>query len=158
MQNIKCPIYISVQKEDFDLTVEQAKLQAMATNVGAVVSFCGLCRDENGRLSALELEHYPGMAEKQIERIAKEAATRFSVKAIRVIHRFGLIKPNEHIVLVMTASSHRNAAFQAADFLMDYMKTDAAFWKREYLVDGTVGEWVEAKDSDTHSQERWQIL
>lgn len=156
MQDMNCPIYVAVQKEDFDLALEQAKLQAMATNIGAVVSFCGLCRDEDGQLSALELEHYPGMAEKQIERIAKEAATRFSVKAIRVIHRFGVIKPNENIVLVMTASSHRNAAFQAADFLMDYMKTDAAFWKREHLADGTIGQWVEAKDSDTHSQERWQ--
>ncbi len=153
--NISCPIYVSVQSADFDISSEHAKLQSMAGNIGAVVSFCGLCRDEDGRLSALELEHYAGMAEKQIERIAKEAANKFSLKAIRIIHRHGLIKPNENIVLVMTASSHREAAFQAADYLMDYMKTDAAFWKREHLADGTLGEWVEARVSDDQSKTRW---
>ena len=111
--------------------------------------------DEEGRLSALELEHYAGMAEKQIGRIAEQAAAKFSVKAIRIIHRYGLIKPNENIVLVMTASPHREAAFQAANYLMDYMKTDAAFWKREHLKNGELGQWVEARSSDDQSKNRW---
>nr|WP_312869930.1 molybdenum cofactor biosynthesis protein MoaE [Jiella pacifica] len=126
--------------------------------VGALVTFTGYCRDEGGRLKALELEHYPGMAERQIAKIAREAATRWPILGCAAIHRYGLIAPGEEIVLVACSSAHRGAAFEAASFLMDFMKTSAPFWKREHLVDGTMGGWVEAKDTDDAAADRWHRL
>ena len=126
--------------------------------VGALVTFTGYCRDEGGRLRALELEHYPGMAEKQMEKIAAEAAARWPILGLAAIHRYGLIAPGEEIVLVACTSAHRGAAFEAASFLMDYMKTSAPFWKREHLVDGTTGGWVEAKVTDEAAADRWHRL
>ncbi len=146
---------IRIQREDFDLGAEVAALARGNANIGAVVSFTGLCRDESGRLAALELEHYPGMAEAEIARVAAEAAARWPLSGLVAIHRFGLIRPGEQIVLVIAASSHRREAFEAADFLMDYLKTRAPFWKREHLADGTLGDWVEAKEVDDKAAERW---
>lgn len=146
---------VRIQREDFDLGAEVAALGRDNANIGAVVSFTGLCRDESGRLAALELEHYPGMAEAEIARVAAEAAARWPLSGLVAIHRFGLIRPGEQIVLVIAASSHRREAFEAADFLMDYLKTRAPFWKREHLADGTLGGWVEAKDDDDKAAERW---
>lgn len=147
---------ISVQAEDFDVSAEMARLTAQSSNVGALVSFTGLCRDEDGQLSALELEHYPGMAEEKLSEIAGQAALRWPLDGLTVIHRFGKIKPGENIVLVIAASSHRRAAFEAADFLMDFLKTDAPFWKKEHLIDGRSGTWVVAKQGDETDKERWQ--
>lgn len=149
-------IHISIQQDDFDIAVEQQKLCDQNKNIGAVVAFTGLCRDERGRLNALELEHYPGMAQAQIERMALNALKRFELDAIRIIHRFGLIRPGENIVLVLTASRHRKAAFDAASFLMDYMKTNAPFWKKEHLNDGAEGDWVLSKNRDEKAQKRWE--
>jgi molybdopterin synthase catalytic subunit len=146
---------VRIQREDFDLGAEVAALARGDANIGAVVSFTGLCRDESGRLAALELEHYPGMAEAEIARVAAEAAARWPLSGLLAIHRFGLIRPGEQIVLVIAASSHRREAFAAADFLMDYLKTRAPFWKREHLADGTLGGWVEAKEDDDKAAERW---
>lgn len=147
---------VRIQREDFDIGAEMAALTAGNTNIGAVVSFAGLCRDESGRLAALELEHYPGMAEAEIARVAAEAAERWPLSGLVAIHRFGLIRPGEQIVLVIAASSHRREAFEAADFLMDYLKTRAPFWKREHLADGTLGGWVEAKADDDDAAQRWE--
>ena len=147
---------IRIQAEGFDTAAETAALTAGRPDIGAVVAFTGFCRDEGGRLSALELEHYPGMAEAEIARIAAEAETRWPLLGLTVIHRFGQIRPGEEIVLVLAASTHRRAAFEAAEFLMDYLKTRAPFWKREHLRDGTMGPWVEAKDADDEALERWR--
>lgn len=149
-------IRIRIQSERFDLASETAALTEGRAGVGAVVSFTGLCRDEGGRLSALELEHYPGMAEAEIGRIAAQAQERWPLMGLTIIHRFGLIRPGEDIVLVLTASAHREAAFEAASFLMDYLKTHAPFWKREHLKDGTFGEWIAAKAQDDAAAARWQ--
>ena len=146
---------VRVQAEDFDVASEIAALTANQPDIGAVVTFSGLCRDENGQLSALELEHYPGMAEGEIGRIAGEAAARWPLQGLTVIHRYGRIPAGENIVLVAAASPHRQAAFEAASFLMDYLKTKAPFWKREHLADGTVGGWVEATAADDAAAERW---
>lgn len=146
---------IRIQREDFDLTTEIAALSADRRDIGAVVSFTGLCRDEGGTLAALELEHYPGMAEAEIARVAAEATARWPLMGLLAIHRYGLVKPGEQIVLVIATSAHRRAAFEAADFMMDYLKTRAPFWKREHLSDGTIGGWVEAKASDDEAVERW---
>lgn len=147
---------VRIQSEDFDIGAEMAALTSDNTNIGAVVSFAGLCRDESGRLAALELEHYPGMAEAEIARVAAEAAERWPLSGLVAIHRYGLIRPGEQIVLVIAASSHRREAFEAADFLMDYLKTRAPFWKREHLADGTLGGWVEAKADDDDAAQRWE--
>lgn len=147
---------VRIQREDFDVAAEIAALTARRHDIGAVVSFTGLCRDESGRLAALELEHYPGMAEAEIARVAQEAAGRWPLFGLVAIHRFGLIRPGEQIVLVVATSSHRRAAFEAADFLMDYLKTRAPFWKREHLADGTLGSWVEAKADDDDAARRWE--
>ncbi|MDP8917742.1 MAG: molybdenum cofactor biosynthesis protein MoaE [Pseudomonadota bacterium] len=146
---------IRIQAQSFDAAAETAALTRGRADVGAVVAFTGLCRDEGGKLTALELEHYPGMAEAEIARIVAQAEDRWPLLGLTVVHRFGLIRPGEEIVLVLTASSHRRAAFEAAEFLMDYLKTRAPFWKREHLKDGTVGGWVEAKDVDDRAAERW---
>jgi molybdopterin synthase catalytic subunit len=147
---------VSVQAEDFDAAAEAAALTRGRTDVGAVVSFVGLCRDEGGRLAALEIEHYPGMAEAEIARVADEARRRWPLMGLRVIHRFGEIRPGGQIVMVATASAHRGAAFAAAEFLMDYLKTRAPFWKRARRADGTVEGWVEAKEADEASAARWE--
>src|ERR687897_1832766 len=139
---------VRIQAEDFDVAAEIAKMTRGRADVGAVVTFSGLCRDEEGRLAALELEHYPGMAEAEISRIAEEALRRWPLSGITAIHRFGKIAPGENIVLVVAASTHRQAAFEAASFLMDYLKSRAPFWKKEHRSDGSVGDWVAAKDSD----------
>jgi len=146
---------IRIQSQGFDAAGETAALAAGRPDIGAVVAFTGFCRDEGGRLAALELEHYPGMAEAEIARIAAEAETRWPLMGLTVIHRFGRIRPGEEIVLVLAASAHRRAAFEAAEFLMDYLKTRAPFWKREHLCDGTIGAWVEAKGVDDEAMRRW---
>jgi len=147
---------IHVQRENFDIADEIAAIAAGRTDIGAVVTFAGVCRDENGRLATLELEHYAGMAEAEIARVAGEAGGRWPLQGLTVIHRFGPIAPGENIVLVVTASAHRGAAFAAAEFLMDYLKTRAPFWKREHLADGSRGEWVEAAARDDDAAERWR--
>ena len=151
-----CAIRIVVQAEPFDTAAEIATIRNAGANVGAVVSFSGICRDESGRLAALELEHYPGMAEAEIERIAYEAVQRWSVDALTVIHRHGKIVPGDDIVLVLAASSHRQAAFDAASFLMDFLKTRAPFWKKEHLANGSAGDWVDAREADDAARERWK--
>jgi molybdopterin synthase catalytic subunit len=147
---------IHVQREDFDVSDEIAAITAGRTDMGAVVTFTGVCRDEDGRLAALELEHYAGMAEAEIARVAGEAGARWPLQGATVIHRYGRITPGENIVLVVTASTHRRAAFEAAEFLMDYLKTRAPFWKREHLADGGSGGWVEAATQDDDAVERWR--
>jgi molybdopterin synthase catalytic subunit len=149
-------VTIRIQAEPFDAPAETAALTGGRTDIGAVVAFTGLCRDEGGQLSALELEHYPGMAEAELSRIADEAEHRWPVLGLTIIHRFGRIVPGEEIVLVLAASAHRSAAFAAAEFLMDYLKTNAPFWKREHLKDGSAGSWVEAKGADDEAAQRWR--
>lgn len=146
---------IRVQRETFDAAAETARLTHGRTDIGAVVGFTGLCRDEGGRLAALELEHYPGMAEEQIGRIAAQAAARWPLCGLLVIHRHGVIAAGEPIVLVAATSTHRQAAFEAASFIMDFLKTRAPFWKREHPADGTPGEWVEASAADDEAGARW---
>ena len=146
---------VKIQSEDFDLSHEVAKLTEARADIGAVVTFSGLCRDEGGTLSALELEHYPGMAEAEIMRIAREAVSRWKLKGLTAIHRYGKIAPGENIVLVIAASPHRQDAFDGANFLMDYLKTNAPFWKKEHLLDGSEGNWVDAKDIDDQALEKW---
>ncbi|MEX0344697.1 MAG: molybdenum cofactor biosynthesis protein MoaE [Rhizobiaceae bacterium] len=146
---------VRVQRADFDASAEVARLTSNRNDVGAVVTFTGLCRDEAGRLSALELEHYPGMAEKQITTIAADATARWPLTGMTVIHRFGRIAAGGNIVFVAAASSHRQAAFEAASFMMDFLKTKAPFWKKEHLADGTTAGWVEANDKDDKSLKKW---
>ena len=146
---------IRVQPDDFDLSVETARLTDGRTDIGAVVAFAGLCRDEGGSLSALELEHYPGMAEAEIARIAEQAIDRWPLQGLRIIHRYGTIRPGQNIVLVVAASAHRHAAFEAASFMMDFLKTRAPFWKQEHDADGKPQGWVEAKSEDDAAQSRW---
>ena len=150
------PITVRVQAEDFDTNAEIEGVKRAANDVGAVVSFTGVCRSENGRLSALELEHYAGMAEGEIARIAEEAATRWPLAAVTVIHRYGKIAAGDNIVLVVVASEHRHAAFEAAGYLMDYMKSRAPFWKKEHLASGRTGDWVESRQADEDAGERWR--
>ncbi len=146
---------VRIQREDFDLNAEVEALTRDRTDIGAIVTFAGLCRDEGGKLAALELEHYPGMAEAEIGRVAAEAVERWPLNGLVAIHRYGLIRPGGQIVLVVAASRHRRAAFEAAEFLMDYLKTRAPFWKREHLSDGTIGGWVEARADDDTAAARW---
>lgn len=147
---------VSVQAADFDAGAEIAALTAARTDVGAVVTFSGLCRDDGGTLEALEIEHYPGMAEAEIARVCAEAETRWPLLGCRVIHRHGAIAPGGNIVLVVTASAHRAAAFAAADFLMDYLKGDAPFWKRNRRRGTAGGDWVAPRDADDAARERWR--
>nr|WP_281374801.1 molybdenum cofactor biosynthesis protein MoaE [Aureimonas mangrovi] len=137
-----------------------AETEAMGADgkAGAVVAFAGHCRDEDGRLSALEIEHYPGMAEREIEAVCQQAAERWELMRVRAVHRFGMIAPGEEIVFVACASRHRQAAFDGASFIMDFMKTRAPFWKREHLEDGTTGSWVSARDTDEAAADRWHRL
>ena len=146
---------IRVQRESFDLSEESRRLTVGRTDVGAVVAFTGYCRDEGETLAALELEHYPGMAEEEISRIAGDAEKRWALLGLTIIHRHGRVLPGEPIVLVLAASEHRQAAFEAASYLMDYLKTRAPFWKKEHLSDGSEGDWVAAKEGDDAAQVRW---
>ena len=146
---------IRVQQEDFDIGTEMARLREGRTDIGAIVTFTGTVRDTAGGepISQMTLEHYPGMTEKELERIELEAHARWPLRASLIIHRYGPLKPGENIVLVITASAHRHAAFEAAEFLMDYLKTNAPFWKKE---DGAGGEgWVDARESDDAALTRW---
>ncbi|MBD8649976.1 molybdenum cofactor biosynthesis protein MoaE [Rhizobium sp. CFBP 13726] len=147
---------IRVQTDDFDLQSEIDLLTAGRMDIGAVVSFSGLCRDEQGALSALELEHYPGMAEAEMNRIALLAIDRFSLLGLTAIHRHGKISPGANIVLVIAAASHRQAAFDGANFMMDFLKTSAPFWKKEHAADGSPRSWVDAKDADDTARDRWR--
>jgi molybdopterin synthase catalytic subunit len=147
---------IRLQREDFDAAAEAARLTRGRSDIGALVTFTGICRNhEDGHdVSAMTLEHYPGMAEEEIARHVGEAKARWPLMGVTVIHRYGRMQPGDNIVLVVTASAHRQAAFEAASFLMDYLKTRAPFWKLEERPDGT--SWVEAKASDDSAAERWQ--
>jgi molybdopterin synthase catalytic subunit len=146
---------IRIQQADFDVAREIADLSRGRIDIGAVVSFSGICRgSEQGEpIAALTLEHYPGMAEAEIRRHADEALARWPLQGVTIIHRFGRIVPGENIVLVVTASAHRQAAFEAAEFLMDYLKTSAPFWKRKESARGT--NWIEARDHDDAAAARW---
>src|SRR5689334_15505748 len=146
---------IRLQHEPFDSAVEVAKLTGGRTDIGAVVTFTGVCRgDENGRpIAALTLEHYPGMAEQEIVRHVEEAQKRWPLLGVTVIHRHGRLIPGEDIVLVIATSSHRQAAFAAAEFLMDYLKTRAPFWKQVEQAGNKT--WVEARDADDAAAARW---
>src|SRR5437016_2879957 len=150
------PVTIRLQREPIDAAAERAKLTHGRTDIGAVVAFTGICRrDEAGEpIAALTLEHYPAMAEAEIARHVEVAERRWSLLGVTVIHRHGRIVPGEDIVLVLTASSHRHDAFAAAEFLMDYLKTRAPFWKQVEKADGTT--WVEARSSDDTAAARWQ--
>ena len=148
-------VTIRIQNADFDTGGEISALTKGRTDIGAVVSFSGICRgSEAGEpIAALTLEHYPGMAEAEIARHAETAMSRWPLTGLTVIHRVGRIEPGENIVLVLTASQHRQAAFQAAEFLMDYLKANAPFWKREESAAGT--SWVDARDHDDEAAARW---
>ncbi|MDO9434552.1 molybdopterin synthase catalytic subunit MoaE [Hydrogenophaga sp.] len=148
---------VSIQTKDFDLSEEVARLRAQDTRVGAVCSFIGTVRDRNDGLSVstMELEHYPGMTEKSIEAMIDEAFRRFDLYAARVIHRVGLLQPLDQIVLVAVTSAHRGQSFQACEFLMDYLKTQAPFWKKELTPEGA--RWVDARVSDDTALARWGI-
>ncbi len=143
---------IRVQPDDFDPGLEIAQLGA---NAGAVVSFVGLVRAGNSgdMLISMTLEHFPGMTERELERIANEVRVRWDLLGITIVHRYGELKPGERIVLVVTAASHRRAAFEAAEHLMDYLKTKAPFWKRELRQSGAY--WIEARSSDDDAAARW---
>ena len=147
---------IRVQEAPFDAGTEQQALLAGRTDIGAVVSFTGLVRDFNERpeVTALTLEHYPGMTESALEAIVEEAQGRWPLDAVRVIHRVGRLTPGDPIVLVVVASAHRRAAFEACDFIMDYLKTRAPFWKKEHASDGDY--WVSERHSDHADAHRWE--
>jgi molybdopterin synthase catalytic subunit len=149
------PVTIRIQQADFDVAQEIAALTKHRTDVGAVVTFSGICRGGEGgdAIAALTLEHYPGMAEAEIARHAGQATSRWPLTGLTIIHRVGRIKPGENIVLVVTSSAHRQAAFEAAEFLMDYLKAHAPFWKREEGATGA--NWVDARDHDDAAAERW---
>ena len=149
-------IQIRVQSADFDLAAEVELVKRGGAGAGAIVTFIGICRDEGGRLAALELEYYPGMAEEEIGRIAREAAGRWPLAAITIVHRYGVIQPGENIVLVVTASAHRAAAIEAAGFLMDFLKTDAPFWKKEHPAAVANGTWVAARQEDDAAAGKWR--
>ena len=148
---------VSIQSMDFDLSTEVAALRAADPGVGAVCGFIGTVRDRNDgqTVSTMELEHYPGMTEKAIEAMIDEAFKRFDILDARVIHRVGLLQPLDQIVLVVVSSAHRGQSFQACEFLMDYLKTQAPFWKKEQTPDGA--RWVDARVSDDAALARWGI-
>lgn len=147
---------VRIQAEAFDTGAELERLTGGRTDIGAAVSFTGLCRvdGETGTISAMELEHFPGMAEAELERLEAEAHTRWPLLGSLIVHRFGRLVPGDPIVLVITLSAHRQAAFEAANFLMDYLKTSAPFWKKEESAGQA--QWVEAKSTDDEARERWR--
>ena len=144
---------VRVQSEAFDMGAEVAAFTNAVSNSGAVVTFSGLVRDEGGTLTAMEIEHYPGMTEKALAAIRDEALARWSLEDALVIHRFGALQPGEQIMMVATAARHRADAFASAEFLMDYLKSRAPFWKKEFGSDGS--DWVTAKDADETALNRW---
>ena len=148
---------VAIQLEDFDLSAEIAALRESDKRVGAVCSFVGTVRDRNegDQVATLELEHYPGMTEKAIEAMIDAAMTRFDIFAARVIHRVGLLQPLDQIVMVVVTSAHRGESFQACEFLMDYLKTQAPFWKKEQTSGGA--RWVDARVSDDAALARWGL-
>lgn len=148
---------VRIQTEDFDLSTEVAQLRAQDRRVGAVCSFVGTVRDRNDGqdVSTLELEHYPGMTEKSIEAMIDQAFERFDLYGARVIHRVGLLHPLDQIVFVAVTSAHRGESFKACEFLMDYLKTQAPFWKKEQTPEGA--RWVDARVSDDAALARWGI-
>jgi len=148
---------VSIQTQDFDLSAEVARLRASQKGVGAVCTFVGTVRDRNDgqSISTMELEHYPGMTEKSIEAMIDEAFKRFNIFGARVIHRVGLLQPLDQIVLVAVTSAHRGESFQACEFLMDYLKTQAPFWKKEQTPEGA--RWVDARVSDDAALAKWGI-
>ena len=147
---------VSVQAEPFDVAQEMAALTEGNRDIGAVVSFTGLVREmtDAGAITDMTLEHYPGMTERALEEIVAQAQGRWPLQAVRLIHRHGPMAPGEGIVLVLTASRHRKAAFEAAEFLMDYLKTKAPFWKKEQGATGDA-QWVDARDIDDQAAARW---
>ena len=145
---------IRVQQEDFDIGAEVAKLTAGRTDIGAIVTFTGTVRDHDGAVEEMTLEHYPGMTERELSRIEAEAQARWPLQASLIVHRTGSLKPGDNIVLVVTASEHRDAAFDAAKFLMDYLKTSAPLWKRESGRDGA--RWIAAEAKDDSAAARWK--
>ena len=148
---------VTIQTADFDLAAEVAALRAGDAGVGAVATFIGTVRDRNDGsvVSDMELEHYPGMTERAIEAMIDEAHQRFDIRAARVVHRVGLLRPGDQIVLVVVSSAHRGPAFEACEFLMDYLKTQAPFWKKETTPDGA--RWVDARVADDAALARWGI-
>jgi molybdopterin synthase catalytic subunit len=148
---------VSIQTEDFDLSTEVARLRLQDKRVGAVCSFIGTVRDRNEgqSVSTMELEHYPGMTEKALAAIEAEARRRWPLQACLIVHRYGRLAPGEQIMMVATASAHRQAAFAAAEFLMDYLKSRAPFWKKETSQSGA--RWVEARATDDVAAERWRL-
>jgi molybdopterin synthase catalytic subunit len=144
-------ITVRVQGDPFEMAAEVARLH-MLSAIGAIVTFTGVCRNEGGRLTALELEHYPGMTEAEITRIANEAAERWPLLGLTIVHRVGKIAVGDDIVLVAAAASHREAAFAAAGYVMDFLKTQAPFWKKEHPG----GEWVSHRYSDEEAAKRWK--
>lgn len=144
---------VRVQQEDFDLGAELDALRSGRTDIGALVSFTGLVRDDTGDLTTLELEHYPGMTQKALAEIETQAHQRWDLSATLIVHRYGALAPGEQIMMVAAASAHRKEAFEAADFLMDFLKSRAPFWKKETGVDGA--QWVDAKEDDEASLSRW---
>ena len=153
------PPRVSIQTADFDLSAEIAALRSGDGGVGAVVSFIGTVRDRHGaglaEVSAMELEHYPGMTERAIEAMIDAAMARFDLRGARVIHRVGLLAPLDQIVLVAVSSAHRGEAFKGCEFLMDYLKTQAPFWKKETTPDGA--RWVDARVTDDAAAARWGL-
>ncbi len=147
---------ISVQTEPFDTAAEIEKLRANDPTIGAIVTFLGLTRDSNEgrRVSSMSLEHYPGMTEKALAKILDEAESRWQLQGIRVVHRIGELRPRDPIVLVAVASAHRGEAFQACEFVIDYLKTRAPFWKKEQTPEGS--RWVDARHSDNQAERRWR--
>jgi molybdopterin synthase catalytic subunit len=147
---------VRVQREDFDMAREVTALTAGRTDIGAIVTFTGTVRGEaKGRsIRSMSLEHYPGMTEAELSRIESEANARWPLQASLIVHRYGELRPGENIVLVVTASPHRQAAFEAAAFVMDFLKSRAPFWKKETALDGT-GHWVDARGSDEDALARW---
>ncbi|MBD3766771.1 MAG: molybdopterin synthase catalytic subunit MoaE [Gammaproteobacteria bacterium] len=149
------PVTIRVQTEDFDVSTELKQLSANDKTVGALVSFVGLVRDinEGQSIQAMTLEHYPGMTEKALHEIVQAAQQRWPLQGVTIIHRIGDLLPSDQIVLVITASRHRHAAFESADFLMDFLKSKAPFWKKENTPEGS--RWVDARESDEVALARW---
>jgi len=148
---------ITIQTADFDLSAEVAALRAGDPGVGAVAAFVGTVRDRSDGqgVSAMELEHYPGMTEQAIQAMIDDAMVRFDIFGVRIIHRVGTLQPQDQIVLVAVTSAHRGQAFQACEFLMDYLKTQAPFWKKEHTPEGA--RWVDARISDDDALARWGI-
>ena len=142
-----------MQQAPFDYGLETARFTDACAGIGAVVTFCGIVRNDGGAMQAMEIEHYPGMTERALRQIAQDAARRWDISNCLILHRYGRMAPGEKIMMVATASAHRADAFAAADFLMDFLKSRAPFWKKEFLAEGAA--WVAAKDADENALQRW---